>query len=143
MLPTEVEHTFFFECTGEKTEHKYDGKFTIKTALTNAEMVEVALRTDRYNGGSTTIPANYALANRATAELEMRIVRDKEGKLAAPSWFIDSDFCRSLFDPNVIYELFSKVLEEGNTAWKKRIDAATEKSEGNKKKKEKVEKTEE
>lgn len=130
-----VETQIEFECTGETTSKRYSGSFTIKSVLNNFELTDVVLRTDRYNGGSQTIPAQIALFNRAIAELEIRVK-------SAPDWWSKSDSGRLIFDQNVVFELFAKVLE-AQKEWKDRLSQEATKSESNKKsKKEKTQQEE-
>lgn len=115
-----------FECTGETTSKRYSGSFTIKCVLNNFEATEVILRSDRYNGGSQTLPVQTALFNRAIAELEMRV-------RSSPEWWAKSDSGRLIYDQNVVFELFNKVLE-AQQEWKERLSSEASKSEGKSKK---------
>lgn len=119
-LPS-TETQFEFECTGETTSKRYSGSFTIKSVLNNFESAEVVMRADRYNGGSQTLPVQTALFNRAIAELEMRIK-------ASPDWWTKSDSGRLMYDQNVVFELFNKVLE-AQKEWKDRLNTEASKSE--------------
>jgi hypothetical protein len=121
MLLPQIETQIEFECTGETTSKRYSGSFTVKSVLNNFEATEVALRTDRYNGGSQTIPVQIALFNRAVAELELRVK-------SSPEWWSKSDSGRLIFDQNVVFELFNKVLE-AQKEWKDRLNQEAVKSE--------------
>lgn len=110
-----------FECTGETTSKRYSGSFTIKSVLNNFEATEVILRADRYNGGSQTLPVQTALLNRAIAELEIRVK-------SSPDWWSKSDSGRLIYDQNVIFELFNKVLE-AQKEWKDKLSSEASKSE--------------
>jgi hypothetical protein len=121
-IETQVE----FECTGETTSKRYSGSFTIKCVLNNFEATEVILRSDRYNGGSQTLPVQTALFNRAIAELELRIK-------SSPDWWSKSDSGRLIYDQNVVFELFNKALE-AQQEWKERLSNEASKSEGKSKK---------
>lgn len=101
------ERTVVFSSLGERSQKKYEGKFTFKCLLSNLEQVEVALRTDRYNGGSQTIAPAKALISRAIAELEIRITDYQR----CPSWFRDSDYGRHLVDTNVLFDLFQEAMK--------------------------------
>lgn len=103
MLPSN-EYTFTLKVKGDKTKSSYEGPFTVKCLLSNGELIDVGLRIDAYNRGSTTVPQGIALLNRALAELEVRIIK-------APSWWKDSNSGRDLLDTNVIYEVFEKSLD--------------------------------
>lgn len=110
-----------FECTGDTTSKRYSGSFTIKCVLNNFESTEVVLRADRYNGGSQTLPVQTALFNRAVAELEMRVK-------SAPEWWSKSDSGRLIYDQNVVFELFNKILE-AQKEWKEKLSNEASKSE--------------
>lgn len=107
MLLDNNERTVPFREEGERTKKMYEGKFTFKCLLTNLEQVEVALRTDRYNGGSSTLAPAKALISRAVAELEMRIIDYEK----CPSWFRDSDYGRHLVDTNILFGLFQEAMK--------------------------------
>jgi len=114
------EHTFVLKIDGERTKQTFDGTFTVRCLLTNAEIIEVGLRIDQYNKGSQTVPPGVALLNRALAELDVRIMK-------SPSWWKESDGGRNLLDTNVIYEVFSKSLE-AEKIYDERIAEAAKKS---------------
>ena len=116
-----IETQIEFECTGETTSKRYSGSFTVKCVLNNFEATEVILRSDRYNGGSQTLPVQTALFNRAIAELELRVK-------SAPEWWSKSDSGRLIFDQNVVFELFNKALE-AQKEWKDRLSQEASKSE--------------
>lgn len=132
------EHKFYLKVKGDKTGEPFEGDFNVKCILTNEEQVEVAIRVDRYNGGSTTISQAHALINRTVAELELRIKRDEKGKLLAPTWWVDSDFGRTLYDTNVLYSVFEKAME-GEKKWDERIRKLADKTEEDLKKSEQKE----
>jgi len=130
MFLSNNEHRFRVKIKGEKTGEWFEGDFTSKCILNNEEQVQIAILVDRYNAGSRTISQNHALINRAVAELEMRIVRDKKGKLLAPTWWVESDHGRLLYDTNVLYEVFTKAVE-GEKIWAKRISGEADEAEKN------------
>ena len=127
MLP-DYEFTFHFDSKGEKSGEQFYGDFTVKCILNNEEQVEVAMRTDRYSSGSKTLPSHVNLFNRTISELEMRIKRDKEGKLMAPSWWTESDGGRLLYDANIVYEVFTASIK-GEEVWAARIKEKADKAE--------------
>jgi hypothetical protein len=102
------EAQFELDVVGEQTQERFKGTFTTRCLLTNAEMVKVAILTDRYNEGSTTLPLGYAMFNRSIAELEVRL-------MDSPKWWKDSDGGRLLQDPNVVsalHEACTKAVSE-------------------------------
>lgn len=105
------EHKFYCKIQGEKTMEWFEGDFVVKCILTNEEQVDIAIRTDRYNAGSKTLPTQHTLINRTIAELEVRIMRDAKGKLQAPTWWIESDGGRLLYDTNVLYHVFAEAMK--------------------------------
>lgn len=98
------EYTFNLDETGERTKRRFDGSFTVKCLLTIDEIVDVGLRMDAYNRGSTSVMPGIQLLNRARAELEVRIQK-------SPSWWRDSNNGRDLMDTNIILEVFNKALD--------------------------------
>ena len=130
---TNLNYTFYFESTGEKTKNKYEGEFTVKLALTVGEQIEVAKLTDRFNGGSTTLPPAYNVYNRALAEMEVRVATGLDGKYKAPSWWVDTNGGKGLLDTNVVLDLFTQMVEQSEKEWKTRLDKESEKAEKNKK----------
>lgn len=132
------ERTVVFSSEGERSKKKYEGKFTFKCLLSNLEQVEVALRTDRYNGGSQTLAPAKALISRAIAELEIRIVDyDK-----TPSWFRDSDYGRHLVDTNVLFDLFQQAMK-AEREWAEDLEEKAEKVEKDAEKSRKAKKKQE
>lgn len=120
------DYTFYCKVQGEKSKEWFEGNFTVKSLLNQEEMVDVAIRTDRYNGGSKNLPTQHALINRAIAELEVRIVKDKKtNKMLCPTWWTESDFGRLLYDTNVVYHVFAEAMKAEDNWYKK----LTEKSE--------------
>ena len=112
MLPVN-EVTITFESVGEFTKKRFVGDFTFKCVLNNAESMQAAIMADRYNGGSTTLPTEVALYNRATAELELRIK-------SSPKWWSDSDSGRTLMDRGIVFELFNKAMD-AQIQWKEKL----------------------
>lgn len=113
MIMPSNEYTFNIVVVGEKTKKKYEGSFTVKCLLSVQEMVEVGLRMDRYNQGSSTVSPGVTRMNRAIAEMEIRQIK-------TPSWWKDSDDGRTFLDANVVFEVFLKALD-AETEFDKRI----------------------
>lgn len=113
MLPAN-EHTLYVKIQGEDTKEWFEGSFTFKCLLNQAEKVEVAVRTDRYNQGSTTISPQHALINRTIAELEMRTIK-------APTWWTENGNGRLLYDTNVVFHVFKEAFE-AEAAFKKKLE---------------------
>ena len=123
------EHTFYCKVQGEKTRSWYEGDFTVSCILNQEELVDVALRTDRYCGGSKNLSSQYVLINRSIAELEVRIVKDaKTGKMKAPTWWTESDNGRLLYDTNVVYRVFAEAMK-AEEEWNKRLASKVEDAE--------------
>lgn len=133
MLMDENEKTINFKSIGTRSGKVYEGRFTFKCLLTNMEQVEVALRTDRYNGGSSTIAPDKSIISRAIAELEIRTVDYEK----SPSWFRDSDYGRHLVDNNVLFDLFAEAMK-AEKGWaddlKEKADQVEKDAEENQKK---------
>jgi len=127
------EHTFYLDTIGQKTKKKFRGDFNVKCVLKNRETIDIAVATDRYNGGSTTLAPQYALLNRAIAELEVRIID-------APKWWEKSDGGRELEDTNVVFEIYQQALNT-EKEWAKRITEKAEKAEKDAQKAEEKEKS--
>jgi environmental stress-induced protein Ves len=122
-------HTFRVKTKGDKTGEWFEGDFTVKCVLNQEEIVDIALRTDQYNRGSTSVPAAFALLNRMFAELEVRVVRDKQtGKSQAPTWWVESDHGRLLLDRNVLEEVFINAAK-AEKVWADRLQEQAEKAE--------------
>jgi hypothetical protein len=115
------ETTFHFSAEGIKTKKKYEGDFTVKTALTVGEQIAVGIAQDRYNGGSSTIDFAFSRFNQAMAALEQRIIV-RESKALAPEWFRDSDYGRKLLDANVVLELEKMAIAKSDEAFSKALD---------------------
>lgn len=118
MLPGN-EFTFHFKHKGDVSGEWYEGDFTVCCCLTNAEQMEVAIRTDRYSGGSKSLPEQFKLTNRVFAELDMRIKK-------APKFWTESNGGWDLHDNNIVHEVFAKAMEASKD-WAERLKAkATE-----------------
>ena len=111
------EFTFHFKEQCNATKEWYEGDFTVKCLLTNAEQSEIALRTDRYNQGSRSLAPQFALFNRTLAELELRIIK-------SPTWWKESDSGRTLYDPEIVYAVFKESMK-GPEEWSKKLEEKT------------------
>jgi hypothetical protein len=119
MLLANNEYTFHFKGKGETTQEQYHGDFVVKCVLSNAEQVEAAIRTDRYNGGSKTLADGFKVFNRIIAELELRIKK-------APTWWTESRGGWDLHDANIVHEVFAEVMKSQDV-WTERLkEKATE-----------------
>jgi hypothetical protein len=132
MLLQNNEHTFHVKIQCKKTLEWFEGDFTVKCVLTNAEQVNMALATDRYNGGSTSLPEQFKLFNRCQAELETRVIK-------SPTWWKESNNGWDLMDSDLIYEVYAEAMK-AQTVWaeklKKKADEAEKAAEKNPAKKE-------
>jgi len=115
------EFVFQFKMQGSKTKQWYEGTFAVKCLLTLEEQVQVAILTDRFNQGSTTLAPEYGLVNRSLAEIQMRIIKDKDGKMQCPTWWNENGNGATLFDSNIVFGVFSEALK-GEKEWEKNID---------------------
>jgi hypothetical protein len=115
------EKTFHIKVQGERSKEWFEGDFTVKCLLNQAEQIDVALKTDRYNGGSASLPAQYALMNRTIAELEVRV---KKG----PTWWQESQSGRFLYDTNIVLEVFKESFK-AEEAWGKAVEEQAAKAE--------------
>jgi hypothetical protein len=135
MLLENNEHTFHLKVQGEKTQEWFEGDFTVHCVLNNSQQMDVALRADRYNGGSRTLPEQYRVFNRMMAELDVRIKK-------SPTWWQESNGGWNMHDSNVVNEVFVETLK-GEKVWSDRLkakaDAAEKKAESNPVKKKKSE----
>jgi len=134
---TNNEHKFYFKKKGDISGQSFEGDFTVKCVLNIEEQVQVGILVDRYNAGSRTLDPNRALMNRSIAELEMRIVKDKEEKFLCPTWWTESDFGRTLYDYNILYSVFSQAMD-AEKDWKDRINKEVKKAEKDVKKSNKI-----
>jgi hypothetical protein len=126
MLLENNEFAFHIKVQGEKTKEWFEGDFTIKCILNMQEQMDIAIATDRYNGGSTSLDPNFKLFNRMLAELETRLVR-KNNKPLCPTWWSESNFGWQLHDSNIVFEVFPKV-GEAEKAWAERLKAKADKA---------------
>ena len=117
------ESTFHFKKQGERSKEWFEGVFTVKCLLNQAEQIQVAIINDRYNGGVSTLPPKYALLNRTLAELEARIVK-------APTWWTESQGGKTLYDTDIIFEVFKKAFE-AEESWLKKVEDATKEATAN------------
>lgn len=114
------EFSFHFKLQGDKTKEWYEGDFTCACILTNSEMLDVAIKWDRYNAGSKSLPDKFGDFNRIMAELEVRIKK-------APTWWKESNSGWTLLDPNIVYSVFVEVMkapDDWNDRLKKRSEEA-------------------
>lgn len=135
MFLSNNEHKFYFKSKGDVTGQPFEGDFVVKCVLNNMEQVEVGIRTDRYNAGSMTINPAHALINRTIAELEMRVIE-------APTWWKESDYGRTLYDTNILYEVFAKTME-GQKIWHERLKKEADEAEKDADKSQKAKKAKE
>lgn len=92
---------FTFTSTGEKTKHKYTGKFRAKKSLSMIDHITSDRRFRDLLGGANPSHAGTLAANLAglSAELSVRITK-------GPSWWNDSECGLTLRDANVLGELY-------------------------------------
>lgn len=121
------EYTFYCKVVGETTGEPFEGDFTVKCILNNEEQIDIAMRTDRYNGGSKTLAPQFALFNRTLAEIEVRIIK-KGNKTLAPTWWNESDGGRLLYDTNIVYHVFTEALK-AQQVWNDRLKAKADQME--------------
>jgi hypothetical protein len=115
------EFTFYCKVQGQKTKQWFEGNFIVKCCLTIEEQVQVAIDTDRLNQGSITIAPEYALLNRSLAEVNMRIVFDKDNKPQCPTWWTENRNGSKLMDSNVIFYIFSEAMK-AEKDWADRLE---------------------
>lgn len=119
MLLPGNEYTFHFKGKGQTSGETYEGDFTVACVLSNAEQMEVAIRTDRYGGGSKSLPEQFKLTNRVFAELDMRVRK-------SPTWWKESNGGWDLHDANIVHEVFAQAMKAVDD-WSERLKAkATE-----------------
>ncbi len=117
MLPNN-EFSFHYTGKGETTGEQYFGDFTVKSVLSNAEQMEVAIRVDRYSGGSRTLAEQFKLFNRIFAELELRVIK-------SPKFWSESNNGWDLHDANIVHEVFTEAMKAPKI-WADRIKAKAE-----------------
>jgi hypothetical protein len=121
----QMELRFSIQMVGEESEINWAGDFMYRRPnLRERGMIEV-MRT-RLNGDLTTLDPDTAAFNEAISHLRFTI---KE----FPDWWKETDYGGSLYDGNVVLELFSKCMEfEVN--WRKKVHGgdAEEVSDGTK-----------
>lgn len=122
------EYQFYIKHQGNKTKQWFEGTFVVRCCLTLEEQVQVAINVDRLNQGSVTIAPEYGLVNRALAEVQMRIVNDKDGKPQCPTWWTENRHGAGLFDSNIVFQVFADAMK-AEEDWAKRLDEDTKKAE--------------
>ncbi len=101
------ESSFSVNVVGEDTGESFLGKFTVKTRLSHGEKIEQDIVRRNLLGGQP----NGAVANERSlntceilSQLAVRVV-------SAPSWWENSDNGKSLYDDNVLVEVFTKAVQ--------------------------------
>ena len=120
MLPKD-ESTFNISVVGDNTKEQYRGDFTVKTMMTNGELLQVAVAIDRAGGSSASLPVGYKLFIRSLAELDVLVVD-------CPKWWKNSEYGRTLKDQNVVGEIHAKALS-AQDEYKAKLAKAAEESE--------------
>jgi len=106
-----MEFKFKIQVVGEESSINWAGDFTYRRpVLQERAMIEVMEK--RLNGDLTTIDPDTAAYNEAMAHLRFTL---KE----YPDWWKETDFGGSLYDANVIVEIYNKCLEFEAT-WRKK-----------------------
>lgn len=111
------QETFHVKIQGDKTKEWFEGDFTVLCLLDMGQQMDVALRTDRYNGGSKTLPEQFKLFNRMIAELDVRVTK-------SPTWWSESSGGWNLHDTNIVREVFVKAIEAEDGFGKKVAEKA-------------------
>lgn len=98
-----MEHKFKLQILGEESQINWIGDFTYRRpTLQERAMIDVMRA--RLNGDLRSIDADTNAYNEALAHLRFTL---KE----YPQWWKDSDMGGSLYDGNVILEIYGKVME--------------------------------
>ena len=107
-----MEHKFQIQSVGSETGINWVGDFVYRRPnLQERAMIEVM--TTRLNGDLMTLDPDVRAFNEALAHLRFTI---KE----YPEWWKETDFGGSLYDANIVIDIYNKCIEfEAN--WKKRI----------------------
>lgn len=107
-----MEHTFDIQIKGRETGINWVGKFTYKRpTLAQRSMIE-AFRV-KLTGDLYTVSENIQDMNEALAHLRFTLVK-------YPDWWKEADFGGSLFDYNVVMEVFGEVVKF-EEEWKQKI----------------------
>jgi hypothetical protein len=108
----DMEHKFHIQLVGEETKLNWTGDFLFRRpTLRERGMIEV-LKT-RLNNDLLTIDPEIAAYNEATAYLRFTLRE-------YPDWWKDSDMGGSLYDANVILEIYNKCIEF-EARWREKV----------------------
>ena len=115
----DMEHRFSIQVIGKESNINWAGEFVYKRpTLAQRSMIE-NMRT-RLNGDLMTIDGDIAALNMALAHLRFTLTE-------SPEWWKASDYGGSLYDANVILEVYTKCIafEED---WKRKVHGGDQKS---------------
>lgn len=107
-----METRFHIQIVGEESGINWAGDFMYRRPnLRERGMIEVMMT--RLNGDLTTLDPNVAAFNEAIAHLRFTL---KE----FPDWWKETDFGGSLYDGNVVLELYNKSMEF-EASWRDKV----------------------
>lgn len=98
-----MEYKFSIQSVGKESGINWVGDFVYKRPDINERSLIELMKT-RLNGDLLTIDANIAYLNAAMAHLRFTL-KD------SPEWWSDSDYGGSLYDTNVVVEIYNKCIK--------------------------------
>jgi hypothetical protein len=112
------QRTFNFDHTGEETNKKYDGMFTVWCSLTVGQKHALALEKTRLLG-------NYANPTDDLAGLAIILANLRAKIVDGPNWWTQSQGGALIEDEDALVALYRKV-QEAEVAWKEELKKKTQ-----------------
>jgi hypothetical protein len=113
-----MEYRFSIEIEGEETGHIWKGEFLYKRP-TIGQRGQINVMKTRLSGDLRNVDLEASIFHEALSHLRYTIHE-------YPKWWNESDFGASLYDGNVVVEIYNKCIEfEAN--WKKRANGGDSK----------------
>jgi len=106
MLPNRTSN-FFIDSVGEITTQAYKGDFTVKTILTIGEKIELETEKTKLSSDLVNVSPELKTVSTILAELKVRVIE-------SPNWWKESNNGKDLLDDNVIFDIYSKVIDAVN-----------------------------
>ena len=115
-LPS-MEHKFSIQVVGENTKMNWVGPFTYHRP-TIGKTTEIEVTRARMSGDLATVHQDVGDQLYVLAFLRSTLID-------FPEWWRESDFGASLYDPNVIFEVFNECLEF-EASWREKVHGTSD-----------------
>lgn len=102
------DHEFTIKLVGNLTKHEYSGDFKCK--LPNLKTQSLIAKTKAFYNAGFELSLDPVIKN-----LHHMVAYCKHTLTDAPDWFKNNDYGYDLYDDNILFEVYNKILEFENS----------------------------